>query len=131
MAVDGGRGGEGGGVGLGCLQADFYYVEGLACGITKVSKVGGKREDAGEMGRRERDSPISTWAMPPAAPEKRSLAVCIALDGACASMSAAESPIFVLSFCPVLSSRLLRPREVNLCLEIGQDFGGWTECECR
>ena len=83
---EGSRGG--GGVGVGCLEADLDDVEGLACGGVLV------------RGRcvvvRGGVVPISTWAMPPAAPEKRSLAVWAAplLLLPCAlSMSAAESAI--------------------------------------
>ena len=54
-----------------------------------------RREEGGERGRGR--LPIKTWAMPPAAPEKRSFAVCAAEEvpgGApWASTSAAESAI--------------------------------------
>ena len=79
------------------LEADFYYVEGLAWnqrrGVSYVLVVG--EEGMGE------EVPIKTWAMPPAAPEKRSFAVCAAEEvpegGPWTSTSAAESAILGFS----------------------------------
>lgn len=91
VLVDGGRRGEGVGVGCCCLEANLDDVEGLAWGVGALV---GRKGVLGKGGRtgRERSVPRRTCATPPTAPAKRSLAVCRpALP--CSSISAAASAI--------------------------------------